>query len=505
MIKKQKQLIIIFSIVVVLMLAGYFVADKYIFSVEDTEETTKSVETQAGEQLGTSDRYMMYPQIERADMKSIKVTNEHGTYEFYKDENDQIQIRGFEGTAWNAELFSQLMVDTGYTLSITKVVTDVTEQQLADYGLDPASDPATFTITDKNDVSYTVYVGEETLTQGGYYCMLEGRNSVYMLGTTLGSTVLAPIENFVTPLITTGISTSSYFFIDDFTILHGEDLFFRTYIVDPEDQFNPDALCEHKVLYPAPYNPSDTTYYEALSKVAALTGDYTVKLGVTEEDLAKYGLENPAYTIYFTYENPEDTSAGKLEYLLLISEMQEDGGYYVLSPLQDIIAHVTSESLGFLQWDIIKWIDKPIFQVNINRVEEIKIEAPSVTDTYHLSGVDKELVVVSDMAGQFEDVYNFRQFYKTLLTVQIEDYAPLTEDEIEELKADPSRLLLTFSYKMRSGDEVVYRFYWYSTRRALVTINDSGEFYVLRDMVEKIENDTHRVINGEKIDSSAKN
>ena len=185
----------------------------------------------------------------------------------------------------------------------------------------------------------------------------------------------------------------------------------------------------------------------------------------------------------------------------MISEKQEDGNYYVLSSLFDLIATVSSETFNFLEWDLIKWIERPIFQMNINTVETMKIESPEITDTYHLSGEGEELVVVSDTAGQFEDVYNFRQFYKTLLTISIEDYATITEEEIDALIADENNCALTYTVTTRKGNTTVYKFYPYSTRRAVVTINGDGEFYVLRDSVDKIINDTKRVIANEPIDS----
>ena len=50
-----------------------------------------------------------------------------------------------------------------------------------------------------------------------------------------------------------------------------------------------------------------------------------------------------------------------------------------------------------------------------------------------------------------------------------------------------------------------YKFYPYSTRRCYFTINGEGEFYVLRDSVEKAISDTVKMLNGEIVDSWAKN
>ena len=58
---------------------------------------------------------------------------------------------------------------------------------------------------------------------------------------------------------------------------------------------------------------------------------------------------------------------------------------------------------------------------------------------------------------------------------------------------------MTFTATTLSGEEKVYRFYPYSTRHSFVTVDGVGEFYVLTDLVKKIENDTVRILNGEEV------
>ena len=103
-----------------------------------------------------------------------------------------------------------------------------------------------------------------------------------------------------------------------------------------------------------------------------------------------------------------------------------------------------------------------------------------------------------------DNVYNFRQYYKSLLGVELQEYTPLTEEEKEALTSDPSKLLLTFSYTTLDGEVSEYKFYQYSTRRAFVTLNGSGEFYTYVDMIEKVISDTEKVLVGMDINSYGK-
>ncbi len=55
-----------------------------------------------------------------------------------------------------------------------------------------------------------------------------------------------------------------------------------------------------------------------------------------------------------------------------------------------------------------------------------------------------------------------------------------------------------------AGVVTEYCFYPYSTRRCFYTINGEGEFYCLRDWVEKVAADCNRAVKGEPIDSEGK-
>jgi hypothetical protein len=105
-----------------------------------------------------------------------------------------------------------------------------------------------------------------------------------------------------------------------------------------------------------------------------------------------------------------------------------------------------------------------------------------------------------------EEVYNYRQFFKTLLSIAIQGYAPLTDEEIKALAVEEN-CILTFTINELSGKSTVYKFYPYSStgRRALMTVNGHGEFYVQTDLIEKIASDANKVLNDLDVDSYGKN
>ena len=253
---------------------GYYLANsgnQYSVDPETGEYKLYAVvdyDSAGGEVLGFSDRIMLFPQITQTNMQSIKVTNEHGSYEFYRDETGSVKIRGFEDslTTYNPELFASLCVSCGYTLSMQKL--DLTSEQsnaprLEDgsvdysaYGLTELYDengdltysPTRYVIKGKHlkdlngdgnigsseyvTAEYTIKVGDAILSKGGYYIQFEkgiltadgyhnelpARAGVYIVSSDIANTVLQPVEALVTPMIVYPVSVSMYPMANNFLL-----------------------------------------------------------------------------------------------------------------------------------------------------------------------------------------------------------------------------------------------------------------------------------------------
>ncbi len=502
MITKQKRLLTIFGIVFAVLLIAYIAVIRPLTAPEEGEEEIELPETLEGEDVSQLGRFYMFPHVQRAGMQSIQVENEYGSYEFYRDKNGDFQIRGFEGTAYNLEKFSELVTSTGHTLAKVKVMDNATDAELEEYGLhDPQ---AKWVVTTTTGETFTVHVGYDLLTGGGYYCMLEGRRSVYVLDEALRKTVLAPIENLCSPALIAGIQQEDYYVVDNFIMMHGEEILCSIGITDPEDHQNPQSLQENYMIVPPGYFPNTDMYYKLLYDLATLTGDYVVKLGPTNADLERFGLLEPAHTVSFAY--------GGMDFMLMFSEQQADGSYYAISKLFPQVVSVSGEVVDFLKYDLLDWVEPYPFQQWLTSVESTEVvgSGADVKFTLH-HGKDAEgnatLAVTTDTGEEIpaEEVYNYRQFFKTLLSVEIQGYAPLTEEEIDALVTDEN-CILTFTIVQTNGKKTVYRFYPYSAtgRRALMTVNGFGEFYVQTDLVEKIASDANKVLNGLIVDSYGK-
>ena len=512
MMSKQKKKLILLAALFAVLVIVYFVVVVPLVESGEAGEDTNPPETVAGEIIGLNDRYMMYPQVVRENMKSLKIENDQGSYEFYLDKNGDFQLRGFEGVTYDQTKFANLVTSVGYPLAKVKVVDNASDKELKEYGLD---DPrAYWTLTTTAGQTYRVAVGYDLLTGGGYYVMLDGRRSVYVLDNTLEDGVLASVEYMTSGILLAGLSQESYLVVDNFIIERNGEKFIHIAQVPENERVNEAALVENVMAYPDGYFPNDDLYYEVLFSYISLTGTSVLHLMPTSEEYIECGLPDlhdvnsppPAYRVSFDVDGEP--------VMLYFSAKQPDGTYNVVSSLfPEKIVALPASSCTYLEADLLAWLERYPFQQWITTVSAMEIRGAGADVKFELThGKDADgnnALDVQCSNGKFipnSDVINFRQFYRTLLSVKIEDYVPLSEAEIDALVADEANCLLTFTITELNGAETVYKFYPYSGsgRRALMTINGYGEFYVLTDLIEKIASDANKVLSGLDVNSYAK-
>lgn len=494
MLKKQKKLIIILGIAAVILILGYFlVVNPLIAKLTAKEEEIP--ELLPGEVLGINNRILMFEHCEKATIDTIEVHNDYGTYTFYRGDDDEFYILGNEGAPYDKTALSSLVTSAGYTLSMKRVTTECTDW--SEYGLDDASDPAWYRLTTIDGSEHIVYIGDMIPTGAAYYVRYKDRDAVYVLEASLQSTLLAPVTNLITPILAYPLGTTDYFTVHDFYIMHHDEYkIWVDYIEDGVVTEQPTTTF-YEMKAPANYIPS-SKYETMLQTFTQFTGSATVAIGnyqevMTADELAPFGIdpEDPAWTIHYNYSG--------LDNFVYLSELQDGGYYYAYSLLFNLVAILPRDTVAFLDWELIEFVDESLYMLNINDISKIDVISDAITETFTLVGEGEEILITPQSTQQtFDatDLKNFRQVYKTYLSIKMEDYTDST---------DTSELLLTLRFTTDEGKLYEFKFYPYSTRRCYYTVNGEGEFYVLRDMVEKAISDTGRVMNGEAVDSWAKN
>lgn len=221
------------------------------------------VDVEGTEVLGNARRVLAFKQLtydksSTTDysrvIRSIEVHNQQGVLDLYRPDGvdtNRFVIRGHEGTAISDELFAQLSSGCGYTISMQRLENPVRladgSINYAEYGLaketrvktdkdgKPVLDengkevtyeytPTWYTVrTLQPDArtgvdSYTMTLGDATISSAGYYARYEGRDTVYILSSTNLEVALQPIESLVTGRIVYPMTLNTYFNVRDFVL-----------------------------------------------------------------------------------------------------------------------------------------------------------------------------------------------------------------------------------------------------------------------------------------------
>ena len=235
------------------------------------------VDTEGNEQVGFNQRLLMFPHIEKSNIRQLEVNNESGSFTFVRynvetgkvDDSADFIIKGSPLTVYNQELFASLYVSAGYTLTTRKIQDPIKDEngEFSEYGLvaerrtrtvvDEDGNPiqlkdengafvygesgyplyeseeidyvpAYYVLTDTSGNKYKVIIGDALVTGGGYYVQyvdMSGeeevkRDAVYVLASDFGDSMLAAIEDYVTPQLTYPMAMNDYFDVEDFIIFN---------------------------------------------------------------------------------------------------------------------------------------------------------------------------------------------------------------------------------------------------------------------------------------------
>ena len=504
----MKTRIILTCVLLTLAIALAVVYGVFILPEPETAaETTETTELVAGEVAGTNGRVQMFDYIKSDEVDTLYVKNEQGEYRIVRKDG-QLVIDGHEDLLLDQEKLIQMIVNAGYTLSTFNA--KVTEADFEKYGLGGGNYKAYFVLRSTAGKRYTVYIGDRALDGKGYYARFEGRDAIYILDRSIERDLLGRVEYLVRPLLAYPSQMNSYYLVQNFILARGEEVFLAASYLNPEQRDELAAMSVHQMQHPGEYYAGEY-YDDVLTLFCDFKGSETVALGVDAETLARYGLDKPAYTLYFENTTLDDNGNpdGIIPNQLLFSELQQDESgayfYYVASPLFGIVARMEQIMLDFLTWDLDKWVSKNIFQVNIMNVASLRFDTADLDVTFMLQGEENAALTVTEKeTGHSPDIKNFRQLWKVLLSVTHDGAVDLGEEELAALTADESNLLLTMTVTTRSGVVREYKFYPYSDRRVFYTVNGEGEFYLSNTLLYKAIEDAKRVMRDEAVDSESR-
>ena len=491
-----------------------------------------AVDTDDGEAVSEYNRLLVFPRVESSALKTLRVSNEHGSYTFER-KNGAVVLSGFETVSYDQNSYaylaslcgSMVVMDNGRFSAKT-----VEKYGLAEYGLDKPK--ATFTVTSTAGKVYTVHIGNPIVSGNGYYAQFAGRDVVYIVNGYY-SMLLEPIESYITPLLTYGVTTNNYPEVQNFRVYdysYGEDGTPEASLVtaltywpyeereNTEYQTQSYKMIDEELLA---YVPESTAVTSTMEKLASLENAAVVKLGVTDKALADRGLDKPKKLLSYDFTVTENGKTYQLRNRFWFSAMTERGTYYVYPEVEisedgklflplgalDFILEVSPASLPFMTWDKIDWVEEYYFHINIMLMEQMEIDTPEGKITFAFTvGKDDVEKIAATMNGETRNI-NLRQYkelYRHMLYGVLFDEAWKTREELDALAANKDKWQLSFRVKTKSTDKTdgidnTYAFYKLGDSESYLTINGGGDFYVLTTSVNTIIDYTMKLWRGENI------
>ena len=493
MIKKQKRLIALMLALVAVGLAVYF-----IFLSDPVEEPDTTIKVEH-----------LYEKVEPSVISYINVHNAYGDYTlipYLEGSTWDFYIKGYADYPLQAEVLAYFKAyvlntpvvyddDTGDA----KILRNVTEKELSDYGLDEASDPAYYEIYLEGATGaqkyVRVYIGRPMYTtKQSYYVMLESdRTTVYQVFKGMQESILQPISTYITPVIFPSIayenSNSIMYQVGEFRISKGTAGNMTDLI---------DAMVADKDMskMTVSYRVRDTKEKLDITRMftgclntvlAGMTGESVIALDPDEATLDQYGLgaNDVCYEIYVTYAADYGTVYDQ-SLSLRVSELQEDGYYYLMSAkYPDVLTRVTEDVFECFTFNFENWVSTDTFREKITDVVSMSVKCDGyMDDTFDLVFDDEENVVVTsratgkvwrDSGATGYNRNNFRSFFMVLLTnTNWESVSQVTEEQLEAAVNNPDALLMTLTVTMKDGTVKEYKYYRISQFYAAICVN--GEF-----------------------------
>lgn len=531
--KSKKLMIAVLGGVFVLLIALYFILGPSgfdVFGFKETEETPIVYTT--GEVKGAGkDNWLIFEHVERTNIQSIEVHNDHGTYTaYYNPQSDKFYFLGAETLSYDEELFSYLVVSAGYTVFTDRLPKGQRSDDLSEYGLSPDDNPAYFILTTRQGKTHKLYIGNSTLDEGRYYVMYEGRDIVYVLESSIETTLLGDVRDILTPVLTFPVPSGSndyYTRIPEIyiTLDKDEPYVYIEYTKDDtatQDTFG--VTIPYMLRYPENVPASTEQVTSLFQYIINIQADELLEYGIcyekeeldpetgeiyTEEEvkpeiLLKYGITDAEKALIYTYEGyPSIVYFGA-------KQTDKDGHdfYYAWSPVVGILAKVSSDKVPFLNWSKVDFMEKALFNAHIDKVGKLELTDKTQSSqhfVFELTGKGDDLQVYESVSGKYlkptgktesgkSDVYNFRQFYKSALYME----AGNTVDEPET-----KTLIAEVKMTTKNEYEMTYEFFAYSDQRCYYTINGEGRFYIKRAAVQKLFSDAQRLLDGKDINAES--
>lgn len=488
---KKKAIITVVSMFVAALIIGVaiFCVVKFVKDDESQSSTSYTIRVKSQEEDSVS---------------KIEIKNEYGEFTLLpKTVKDETSTDGSTTINWYIEnmdspLIAQSMVGTvaGSCLSInaTREMTDKT----LEYGFDkPFATVKVYTKEQGKD--YTVTIGNMAPDETGYYMQLSGDEKIYLA--TVGTVEdinfypekLAKSNIVETPVLddNTAKEDKKYFDDDgaistfDYIELSGTKYNGEKIIIKP---LKDNEMAKYTVQTGEGVRYADEEVCTNMFGIVTngLVAIETYKFNPTAEDIVKYKLQNPEYTVSIKY--------GSTTINIKASMYDTEKKYYAtMVEGNDAIYAMHSDALDMLYVEEEDFYNEFVWLEYYDSYSKVTVTTPKGSYVFNTAvngtGEDEEFVVTYNNKKLDGDL--FKAYYQYIVTI-----APKVEENY--VKAAPD-YTVDFVFKDDSKGTGKITLTKQSDRRYLVTVNGMDMGIVSSTVYDNLTEYVENVINGKEI------
>lgn len=460
--KLYRNAIILIVVLGLLVGAYFFINNKKAATPDATADSTATAEIKV-------------ITVEKDKITSMEFNNENGSCILKKKDN-----------AWTMEPTSEFPIDSTIAetsaTDLSAIVADkIIEEKatdLAKYGLDK---PATIKVGLADGSSKELEIGSSSPTNEGLYVKNKGESKVYLVGSYYESTLKLNRGHFaiktILPVAATTLKTFAY---EKNGVMQYK---FKILSEKTKSETDANATVETitgiEILEPMAEEAETSKISPMLEAVVQLTIKDIIDENPT--DLAKYGLDKPAYSL-------EYGDASTTKKILFGKDVEKGTILYAKFADGKSVFTIDTTPLTFLDVKFADIINTFVYLPNISDVNKIELKLDGKTIVSDITTVkddsDKDKFKVDGKDANMENEKGssmFRAFYQAMIGITMNKYEP---------DAKPSG----------TTPEVSIKYYMKPDSKA-VTIDlipkDSNYYYAMKDGVY-----TNRVILKSKLDEA---
>lgn len=473
--------------VLLAMLGGVFA---YLKVTEPTDEDSSSVSSDSGVQTELWNAYS-------DDINQIEVKNPNGDSYIAVRRFDQTEttdaegnpktedianyyLKGYEDLPMNTTEIRLLAVRAGSVTSEDTVAENVSDADLAKYGLDKPVE-VTLSVDNSDDIKFRI--GNQTPVGDDRYVALDGSNTVYTLGLFSVEPYLSGIKDYLGKGLTKEQAEDDETKIESVRI-ERKDLDYDFYFVyDPyyEENANGGSMAVHVMEEPVKSNISADRSAEVTNGLYGLSATEVVTPFPKDSDIKAAGLDDPFVKVTMKTDDKKTTV-----FSLGDTYQNADGEtlYYGMMDGIDCIYGFTPDQIAYEDMKADDLISRNVIDMYVWDIGTLEAEGDGAKVSFTVEGESKDDAVVTYKGEKQDDagIERYRKFYSYLLQTKAEEL--ILPADAPKLSGDPlASVKIDRQDGKRSYD---IKFYDAGNMKACIVIDGEARFYCRKSYVDTL-------------------